>query len=420
MAHLKPRRSKCVFTAIFFGLLLALLALPNLVQGQGANATLLGTITDISGAVVPGASVQVTNAATGVSQTVKTDSQGRYTVVDLIVGSYDVRATAIQRSPANSAQYVDENFSTWGLRPLVGAIVVSSAFIISFVLLFGGLVGPVNLFVFARGKNRFRLFWTTPLISVIASVALIAGILLTDGLGGHGMQLVAIYSLPASNREAVIQEQVSRTAVLFTNQWHSDQDYLITPVSDDAMKNAMASNGSRTYAGNRDLSDSPDTFHISKNDYSGNWFRSRAVSGQYLQAVRPSRSSLTVVNPEALDSGQAPVVLSSFPAELERVYLVDNHDRTWTCSNVDPGHKVTCTAATMSDYNQFWTAACADAGGKLRPLLSQVRDRPGCFYATGTPAPAERLATLREINWQVTQGIYLGPWVTAPATGATP
>src|SRR5580704_4607649 len=66
MAHLEPRRSKCVFTAMVFGLLLALLALPNLVYGQGANATLLGTVTDVSGAVVPSASVQVTNVDTGV------------------------------------------------------------------------------------------------------------------------------------------------------------------------------------------------------------------------------------------------------------------------------------------------------------------------------------------------------------------
>ena len=88
-------RSKYVFTAPVFGLLLALLALPNLVNGQGANATLLGTVTDVSGAVLPGASVQVTNVATGVRQTVKTDSQGRYTVVDLIVGNYEVQASAM-------------------------------------------------------------------------------------------------------------------------------------------------------------------------------------------------------------------------------------------------------------------------------------------------------------------------------------
>src|SRR5579862_8265959 len=94
MAHLKPRRDKCAFTAMLFGLLLAVLAVPNLLHGQGANATLLGTVTDVSGAVVPGASVQVTNVDTGVRQVVTTDSQGRYTVVDLIVGNYEVQASA--------------------------------------------------------------------------------------------------------------------------------------------------------------------------------------------------------------------------------------------------------------------------------------------------------------------------------------
>src|SRR5580658_1922062 len=94
LALLKPRRNKCVFTAMVFGVLLASLALPNLVYGQGANATLLGTVTDASGAVVPSASVQVTNVATGVRQMVTTDSQGRYTVVDLIVGNYEVQASA--------------------------------------------------------------------------------------------------------------------------------------------------------------------------------------------------------------------------------------------------------------------------------------------------------------------------------------
>ena len=77
MAQSKPRSSKCVFTAIVFCLLLALLAVPKLVNGQGANATLLGTVTDVSGAVVPGATVQVSNIATGVGQTVRTDTQGR-------------------------------------------------------------------------------------------------------------------------------------------------------------------------------------------------------------------------------------------------------------------------------------------------------------------------------------------------------
>ena len=148
--------------------------------------------------------------------------------------------SVIDEHPAASAQNVDEGFSSWDLRQMVGTIAVSGAFILTFVVLFGSLVGPINLFVFARGKNRIRLFWTTPLISLAACLALIAGILLTDGLGGSGKQMIAIFSLPGTHREAVVQEQVARTAVLFSNAWRSDQNYLITPVSAQAMADAQA------------------------------------------------------------------------------------------------------------------------------------------------------------------------------------
>jgi hypothetical protein len=315
---------------------------------------------------------------------------------------------------------VDESFSNWLLRGLVGTIAVSGPFILAFVVVFGALVGPINLFVFARGAKRFRLFWTTPLISIVASLALIGGILLVDGLGGTGKQMIVIYSLPESNREAVIQEQIARTAVLFSNRWHSDQNYLITPLSYRAVRNESGEPGYRSYNPSRDLASSPDVFHQEGNDYSGNWFRSRAVSGQYLQAMRPSRSSLTVLNPQAIDSGSPPEVLSSYPQDLTRVFLVDRQRHYWTCGDLEPGRKQDCTASTVDDFNRFWSEASSKAGGKLRPFLSGIIDRPGCFYATGPISSGESLATLGEIRWQVAQGIYLGPWVGAPATGGTP
>lgn len=60
--------------------------------GQGATATILGTVTDSSGAAVAGAKVQVRNVGTGLTQTVDADAQGRYRVADLGVGEYEVQA----------------------------------------------------------------------------------------------------------------------------------------------------------------------------------------------------------------------------------------------------------------------------------------------------------------------------------------
>src|SRR5712691_9023126 len=60
---------------------------------QGATATILGTITDATGAAVPEASVQVRNVGTGLTQSVTADGQGRFRVPDMGVGEYELQAS---------------------------------------------------------------------------------------------------------------------------------------------------------------------------------------------------------------------------------------------------------------------------------------------------------------------------------------
>src|SRR5262245_42220457 len=70
-----------------------LVLLPAGVNAQGTNGVISGTVTDPSGAALPGATVQVKNVGTGVVRTVITNEVGRYRVPDLLVGQYEVRAT---------------------------------------------------------------------------------------------------------------------------------------------------------------------------------------------------------------------------------------------------------------------------------------------------------------------------------------
>src|SRR5499427_2825142 len=75
-------------------LLTLLLCWSGSLYAQGAgNASVLGTVTDSGGGVIPGASVQVKNIATGRVQEVPTDEQGRYTIADLPIGNYEVQAS---------------------------------------------------------------------------------------------------------------------------------------------------------------------------------------------------------------------------------------------------------------------------------------------------------------------------------------
>jgi hypothetical protein len=74
---------------------LALLTLfvPGLSRAQDATARITGTITDSTGAVIPGVQVTVTNAATQISREATTDHDGFYQVLALPIGNYKVTAT---------------------------------------------------------------------------------------------------------------------------------------------------------------------------------------------------------------------------------------------------------------------------------------------------------------------------------------
>ena len=70
---------------------LALLALPASLFGQAATASISGTVTDSTGAAVPGAAITVRNTGTSATVSAATDTQGRYSVPDLPIGNYEVR-----------------------------------------------------------------------------------------------------------------------------------------------------------------------------------------------------------------------------------------------------------------------------------------------------------------------------------------
>jgi hypothetical protein len=80
------------FVAILTILLCTFASTPATAQVTGA--TLSGTVTDPSGAVVAGAQVEIKNTGTGIVRTVTTDSAGLYSAPNLIPGVYEVKISA--------------------------------------------------------------------------------------------------------------------------------------------------------------------------------------------------------------------------------------------------------------------------------------------------------------------------------------
>ncbi len=62
--------------------------------GQAVYGSIYGTVSDATGAAVPGANVTVTDVAKGTSVTVQSNGSGDFTVEHLIPDVYDVKVDA--------------------------------------------------------------------------------------------------------------------------------------------------------------------------------------------------------------------------------------------------------------------------------------------------------------------------------------
>src|SRR5688572_1293997 len=80
------KSSLLLATVLFFAVLTA--------NGQGTTGSIRGTVTDTTGAVVPGATIAVFNEETGTARTVQSDAAGRYAAPSLGLGRYRITASA--------------------------------------------------------------------------------------------------------------------------------------------------------------------------------------------------------------------------------------------------------------------------------------------------------------------------------------
>lgn len=86
---------RCRLLAFF--LVLPFLVLPLLsagLYGQTDTARIQGTVTDITGAVIPSATITVDNTDQGTTSTAVSDASGNFTVSGLTRGNYTLKADA--------------------------------------------------------------------------------------------------------------------------------------------------------------------------------------------------------------------------------------------------------------------------------------------------------------------------------------
>ena len=83
------RMTGCIRTACSFTCLILALATAQRLSAQG-NASVVGVVSDTSGAAIPGAAVTITNEGTSLQQHDTTDSMGRYNFPRLPIGNFSI------------------------------------------------------------------------------------------------------------------------------------------------------------------------------------------------------------------------------------------------------------------------------------------------------------------------------------------
>ena len=297
---------------------------------------------------------------------------------------------------------LDEDYSyVWPLHQHFGGRAFNYGIFVVVLIVFGVLVGPVNLFVLAKSGRRHRLFITTPIISLATCALLLALILLRDGTGGRGERIALVEVRPDGNenRAYVHQEQVSRTGVLFGSSFSLEEEAVVSPVplGDGPWTRLHADEGGAGFQ-----------YQVSPGDrgmtQSGDWFQSRSEQGQIIEAVVPTRGRI-----ELRSADEAPRLVSTFDFPIEKIYYKDRSNALWTAGPLGAGKAQDMTPMTEAEWDSALDAQSKLLGARHKAMLITASKRADHFFAVTREAPG--IETFKSIRWQETTTLITGPVV---------
>ena len=302
---------------------------------------------------------------------------------------------------SHASVFGGELVSNWPLQYGFGERSFNPVFFILILIAFGIIVGPVNLFVFAKAGQRHRLFITTPIISLTASALLLLIIVFQDGFGGSGHRLALIEVQPEENTAYIQQQQIARTGVLLKTSFQTKTNQLISPVV--LSESRWARITPRNNGGES-------RFRISVGDkntqeLSGDWFKSRSEYGHLATSIQATRGRLELLSPNG-----PPTITSTFDFPLEKIYYLDSSGSIWQSSgSLSSGRNTQLTPCPELDFQRWLKGQSKNLNPDSKERLELVAERPGHFIAVAEEGPF--INTLPSLNWKESTALLTGPIV---------
>ncbi|MGL5019498.1 MAG: hypothetical protein ACRDBP_15290 [Luteolibacter sp.] len=327
-------------------------------------------------------------------------------VMQMVASDLKLNAAAVVElvvdNPTKPRQLSNLNdFSgTWPLQKLFGEQTFRYALFVIVLIIFAILVGPVNLFVFAKSGQRHKLFITTPIISLGASLILVILIISQDGFGGNGMRRILMEVRPDGgvNAAHLHQEQFCRTGVLTGSDFSLNPPALLQPVAIAPSRWARFTLGEGAKG----------TFNLQPSDgkieASGDWFQSRSEHGHVLSTVTSTRGRI-----EKTDTPGS--YLSTFEFPIDTLFYQDESKQWHRADGITAGKRFTPTPVDASMALPALTAEMTAFAERNRQFLKSAIKRPAHFVAITSQAPG--IDTNPGIKWKETHTVITGP-VVAP------
>lgn len=267
--------------------------------------------------------------------------------------------------------------------------------ILAFLALFAILAGPVNVMLIAGKGRPSRIFWTTPVLALLATVILLALMFVRDGVGGDGNRVTLALLDPERSTALVLQQQVSRTGVLLGRSMPIRETSWMSPVPGAvgaAPAMGVMSRGALDFE------------EVEGARRSGDWFRSRSDQAFTLQAVRSSRGRLVVTGPP-----EAPEIVSSIDVPLARVLVVDTDGRPWRCDALGAGERRSLAPATEADVDALRRELFTGPGNRIRMAIDRLCGAPGIAWAEAAEPAGVAISTLDAIRWNDDRAWFVSP-----------